>query len=85
MSSKNNKFYLKITNPDGLVFGGDALMFSSTNEKGNFDILPNHTNFISTINKHLKITMLDKKTKDIDFDTGVVRVENNIVDVYLGV
>lgn len=85
MSAKNNKFYLKITNPDGLVFGGDAVMLSSTNERGNFDILPNHINFISTISKKLKITMPDKKIKDIEFDTGVVRVENNIVDVYLGV
>jgi F0F1-type ATP synthase epsilon subunit len=85
VADDTNKFYLKITDPEGLVFGGDVKMFSSKNKVGNFDILPKHTNFISTIAKSLTITKENNTKQQIEFENGIVKVIDGYADVYLGV
>ena len=78
-------FYLKITSPNGLVFGGNILSLSAVNDSGKFDILKDHTNFITTIKD--KIDIVDEKGENKSFtvDKGVIRAVGNIVDVYLGI
>lgn len=80
-----NFFYLKITSPNGLVFGGNVLSISAYNASGKFDILKNHTNFITTISKQIEIVDDAGNPKTFTVDKGVIRAVANIVDVYLGI
>ncbi|MEN9388948.1 MAG: hypothetical protein RLY61_32 [Candidatus Parcubacteria bacterium] len=61
---------------------GDAYALTSYNEKGLFDILPYHENFISLISKMLAIKTL---TKDItmQFESAVLLVQNDFVHVFI--
>ena len=78
-------FYLKITTPQGLLYGGNIKSLTSYNDSGKFDILKDHTNFIATIKNQLEILTDTDEKKVFPVDKGVIRVVNNIVDVYLGI
>lgn len=65
-------------------YRGPAAAVSSLNKVGKFDVLPEHTNFISLISKKLVVQLLDKKTIDYEFRRGVIEVSDNLVKVFLG-
>lgn len=79
------QFYVKITNPEGLVYGGNVNSISSTNDDGPFDILSLHTNFITIIKQNLTLRLENGEEKEYKLDTGILRVMKNVVDVYLGI
>lgn len=60
----------------------DAFSLTSYNEKGLFDILPYHENFISLISKMLKIKTI-KKDITMQFDSAVLLVQNDFVHVFV--
>ena len=66
-------------------FQGAAAAVSSENKIGKFDILPEHTNFISLIFNKLTIHLLDEKKIDYAFNRGVLEVSENLVKVFLGI
>lgn len=83
---KNSKpLFLKIQSRDGDIYEGQVLSLSSKNDKGKFDILEQHANFISLINDVLVIRELNGQTKEIPVTNGVLKVEDGKVDVYSGV
>ena len=67
-------------------FRGEAVAVSSENKMGEFDILSEHTNFITLIFNKLTIHTIDKK-KEIEytFKRGVLEVSENLVKVFLGI
>jgi F0F1-type ATP synthase epsilon subunit len=70
---------------DKLVYKGLALAISSVNQKGPFDILPEHANFISVIKDFLIIQKPDKTQEKIELKNGVLYSVNNTVTVYLDI
>lgn len=69
----------------GLVFSGELASVTSYNSKGEFDVLPMHTNFVSMISKKMILRKVDGKKEEINVNTGVMMVEGNEVKVFLGV
>jgi len=65
-------------------FRGKATAISSQNKLGKFDILPEHTNFITLIFGNLTIQTPDKKRVNYQFERGVLEVSKNKVNVFLG-
>ena len=65
-------------------FEGKVEAISSQNRLGNFDILPEHTNFITLIFNSLTIHTTDKKKLTYQFERGVLEVSENRVNVFLG-
>lgn len=66
-------------------FLGEAASVSSFNDKGPFDILPQHANFISMIKRDLIIRKDHQPPERITIEgRGVLRIQNNQVEVYLG-
>ncbi len=57
---------------------------SSQNKLGNFDILPEHINFISLIYDDLVVHLLDKKKFTYKFEKGLLEVSENKVNIFLG-
>ncbi len=91
-----NKFHLKVASREGIVFEGDVDSITSFNEKGKFDVLASHENFISLIKKGLTVREFGgsegtdakgKKVpeKEIGFDNALLRVRDNNVEVFLGI
>lgn len=75
---------LKVRTPDKLVFEGEARAVSSVNERGPFDVLSAHQNFITIIRDKLVIIDLKGEKQDISVQRGVMRVRENEVTVFLG-
>lgn len=74
-----------IRTPEGITYKGSVEALTLIDEKGPFDILPLHTNFISIIKE--KITIYEKKDtkKEITIEEGIVKVFENHVDIFLGI
>ncbi|OGH16208.1 MAG: hypothetical protein A3C30_02530 [Candidatus Levybacteria bacterium RIFCSPHIGHO2_02_FULL_40_18] len=73
-----------IKNKDGVVFEGDAKALTSINEKGIFDVLPLHENFVSVVRDFIRIHKANGTSQDIKIGEGVIKVIQNKVNVYVG-
>ncbi len=67
-----------------IFFEGEAKSVSSYNKLGEFDILPRHTNFITLISKNLTIIKPDNEKLSYQFERGVLEVNKNKVNIFLG-
>ncbi|OGC99985.1 hypothetical protein A2701_00890 [Candidatus Amesbacteria bacterium RIFCSPHIGHO2_01_FULL_47_34] len=87
MDELTSNMTLKVTvrSRQGLVFEGELGAVSSYNQKGPFDVLPLHTNFVTMISKRVVLHRADGKREEIIVDNGVLLVEKNEVKVFLGV
>ncbi len=76
---------IKIRSRDKVVFEGQAVHLTSNNSVGSFTILPRHTNFISIIKDFIQIRKPDQTEEKIKVEeTGILKVLENRVEVYLG-
>jgi len=79
----NKSIHVVIKDKNGLILEDDVTAVSSYNDKGIFDVLPLHTNFITLIRE--KITIHKKaETKDIMLRVGLMKVDANNINIYLG-
>lgn len=83
--SKNKKLLAVVRDRNGLIFQGQVEAVSSLNDKGSFDVLPQHANFITIIKKSVTVHMPDKQEKRIELESGILKVTDNNVEVYLGI
>lgn len=74
-----------IRDREGIIFEGPVTALSSFNDKGPFDVLPMHANFISLIHRSLTLHFRDLPSRRLEMETGVLKVRDNMVQVYLGV
>ena len=74
-----------IKNREKILYEDKAKAITSVDEKGVFDILPQHSNFISIIKQHVIVHKLDKKEQEFKCREGVLRVEGNIVKIYIDI
>jgi len=83
---KQNKpaIFVVVRTKEGITFQDKVKAVTSYNEKGPFDVLPEHENFISLINQHLIIHTMDGKQNEIKVDTAVIKVYKNEVHIFLG-
>lgn len=70
-------------NRESVLFEGEALSITSNNDRGIFDILPEHENFITLIKEKVIIRTAQKETKEIQIDNGIARVFENKVNIYV--
>ena len=68
---------------DKLVYQGQAYAITSVNQKGTFDILAEHANFITVIKDYLTIHKLDKTEQKIELTNGVIHSADNKITAYL--
>jgi len=76
---------LTIRNRTSLAFREPVKAVTSVNEKGKFDILPDHTNFISLIKDYIIIHKKDGTNQEMKITRGVMKVQQNTVTIYLGI
>ena len=77
-------FPLVVRDREKILFQGDAKALTSLNDRGEFDVLPEHTNFISVIREKITVHKTDGGHEDFTIDHGVVKVYMGQAAVYLG-
>lgn len=84
MSNPSESFPVVVTSPDEVIWEGEAESVSSENSAGAFDILPEHANFVTIIQKGSPITVrtVDKKTMNLGYRNAVLAVKEGKVDIY---
>jgi F0F1-type ATP synthase epsilon subunit len=73
-----------VRNREKVIYDGAAWAVSSLNERGVFDILPEHINFITMIKDTLTIHKPDKTLQEYKIRTGLMRVSSNVIEIYVG-
>ena len=78
------KLLLTVRNREQVLINEEVKSISSFNDKGVFDVLPEHTNFISLIHRFIAIRRLNGETLQIRLENGIMRVYREKIDVFLG-
>lgn len=76
----NNLLSVKVLTPRDVLFEGKANAVSSKNSSGVFDILPEHANFITIIEKQPIIVLTEKNEKiTYNFSQAIIyNVQNKV-------
>lgn len=74
-----------IRDREKILYKGQALALTTFNAKGVLDVLPEHTHFISIIEKKLELTQPDGKTLNVPVSKAVLKVYQGEVRVYMGI
>ena len=82
--SQDLKLFLTVRNREQVLINEQVKSISSYNDKGLFDVLPEHTNFISLIHKFIAIRRSNGEAIQIRLENGIMRVFKEKVDVFLG-
>ncbi len=70
---------------ENIVYEGKVKSLTSFNEKGLFDVLPLHTNFISIIKDSLILHERSGSDKTFKLKNGVLKIVANEVSIFLGI
>ena len=82
--SQDLKLFLTVRNREQVLINEEVKSISSYNDKGLFDVLTEHTNFISLIHKFIAIRRSNGEAIQIRLENGIMRVFKEKVDVFLG-
>ena len=77
--------HLKVVTRGELVYEGDVISMSSVNDKGKFDVLIRHANFITLIRDEIIIRDTGGEERVIKIGRGILKVFENEASAYLGV
>ena len=80
----NSDISVIIYSLESILFKGKVNALTSVNEKGKFDILPMHSNFISIVRDYLNLHLKDGSEKEFKLSQGVLKFTNNEVIIFLG-
>lgn len=64
-------------------YAGVCYSVTSLNEKGEFDILPQHANFISLVRNYITVNKGAEGQKKFAVSEGILVAKENVVDVFL--
>lgn len=77
-----NSFAVRIQTPESIVWEGKALSMSTANSAGRFDILPQHANMITIIDKQPIEIITTNGNRKFVFDKAVLAVNAGAVSIY---
>jgi F0F1-type ATP synthase epsilon subunit len=78
-------FNLIILSREGIVFQNTVSSISSYNSSGYFDVLAQHANFISLIQKEIIVRNVEGIENKIPISNALIKVIQNNVKIYLGI
>ena len=79
----SSSIHLTIRNTQKIVFDEIVKSITSINQRGVFDILPLHENFISLIQKYITIHKTNGENQTMEIENGIVYVTKNEVRCYI--
>jgi F0F1-type ATP synthase epsilon subunit len=81
----NQTLHVRIVSPRQLILDTQASSVSSENVQGNFDILPQHANFITLIeNSSIIVRPASQREKPLifKFPLAILVISANVVNIY---
>lgn len=72
-----------VRNKDKVLYSGQAFAVTAINDKGPFDVLAQHENFISLIKEKVIIHSTPEEERQIQIENGIIRVYKDKVYVYV--
>ncbi|HBQ50565.1 hypothetical protein A3B42_03765 [Candidatus Daviesbacteria bacterium RIFCSPLOWO2_01_FULL_38_10] len=79
----NQTLHTRIVSPQQILFEGEANSVSSKNMQGAFDILPQHANFITTVeNSPIIVRTQGQKPQAFKFPIAIIYTTRNTVNIY---
>ena len=85
MAADVQRLFLKVITRKGVAFNAEVDSITGQNNKGDFDVLRQHSQFISLIKNKLIVRLLDHKIQEIPVDNAVMRVKGDNVEVFVGI
>jgi F0F1-type ATP synthase epsilon subunit len=85
VSAKPQQLDVTIKSKNMILYDGHVTTLTSKNERGVFDILLFHTNFITLISDYVIIDKGIPTEKIFNFEKGVLYVLSNKVIIYVGI
>lgn len=82
-STAAEKIHVVVRNRTQILFDDDVKSLTSKNDTGIFDILPEHSNFISLIGGSLILGKMDGQKQIIPVRNGVIKVKDNAIYCYI--
>lgn len=79
-----NVLSITVRDRTGVLFQGEGKAVSGKNEKGPFDVLPGHANFLSLIDEEV-VLHLPSENRSFPVTRGMISAINDEVIVLLGV
>lgn len=76
---------LKIRDREKLILEEEVKAITSLNQRGVFDVLPEHANFISLIKEYLIIYKKNGDKEEIKLEGGLLKVANNEIQIFIGI
>ncbi|MCH8889289.1 hypothetical protein IID26_02610 [Patescibacteria group bacterium] len=77
---------VRVSNPDAVLWLGEADSVSSRNLQGDFDILPQHANFITIIqNNPIIIQIRGGEKKEFHFDSAIIYTYKDSVQIFANI
>jgi len=81
---KIKKINVSIKNKKEQLYLGEASSITSKNNRGVFDILPYHVNFITLIRDFIVIDRDLSTEKRYEMENGILYTISNKVEIYIG-
>ena len=78
-----DKIHVMIRNRRVLLFDDDVKAVTSKNDTGIFDVLPEHSNFISVLKESITLHKMDGTEEVIQLKNGVMKVKDSNVKCYI--
>ena len=79
----NPTLHVRIISPKELLLDTEANSVSSKNPQGNFDILPQHANFITLVEDNpITVRVRDQKPLVFKYPLAIIVTRENKVDIY---
>lgn len=79
----NSTLTVVARNKDRVLYNGKAFAVTAVNDKGPFDVLGRHENFIAVIKEKVIIRITPKQKQEIQIENGVIRVYQDKVYIYI--
>lgn len=83
--AKQNNLEVIVISPEEVLFEGKAQSVSCHNPNGSFDVLFEHTNFMSMIDQKITIIEPTGNTRDIPIEQALIQVKNNSVTILVNI
>lgn len=80
-----SQMHVKVFSPFEIMYEGNAKALSAQNALGPFDILPNHTNFMTLLVASELQVVTDIDTRKFNIEHGILKVASNVVTVFANI
>jgi len=81
----SDRLNVRINSPEKFIWEGDATSVSSVNDRGPFDILPMHANFVTLVkNRPIRVNT-GSEVKEYTFPNAIIYAHANQIFIYTNI